>query len=169
MWQFSLRYFMELNAFSAAIKRTASVSILTVYLWVAAPAPSSWHVLSFKDLAAFVTFFFHDTITTLPVILLSTSTKTGLPAFLSTGINMLAVKASNDWVDSNTFEQTFLMGFTKALLRSLDGFPNCLEVNILPQLSASRSDGVEPPLCCHIRQGELVLMDTVEKFLVKIP
>ena len=103
------------------------------------------------------------------MILLSTSTKTDLPEFLSTGINMLAVKASNDCVDSISFGQSFLMGFTKALLRSLDGFPNCLEVNILSQLSASRSDGVEPPLCCHMRQNELVLMDTEEKFLVKIP
>ena len=66
------------------------------------------------------------------------------PGFLSNGINLLAMKASRDYVDCSSSEQRFLKRFTKALRRSLDEFPNCLIVNILRQQSLSRANGPDP-------------------------
>ena len=67
------------------------------------------------------------------------------PGFLSNDINLLAVKVSMDCVNCISFAQSFLMKIVKVLRRSLNEFPNSLEVNILRQLSASRPDGLGPP------------------------
>ena len=82
------------------------------------------------------------------MILLSTSpTQIGLkPGYFSNGINLLAVKASRDYVDCSSCEQSFLMKFAKTLRGSFDEFQNFLEFNILFQPSVSRSDGPEPSL-----------------------
>ena len=47
-------------------------------------------------------------------------------------------------MDCRSAEQSVLMKFEESLRRSLDEFPNCLEVNILCQPSASRPYGPEP-------------------------
>ena len=48
-------------------------------------------------------------------------------------------------MELSSSEQSFLMKFKKALRRSLDKFPNCLEVNVLRHQSAFRPDGPESP------------------------
>ena len=52
-------------------------------------------------------------------------------------------------MDCSSSEQTFSMTFSKVSRRSLDEFPNCLELNILHLPSASRPDGLEPS-CVNI-------------------
>ena len=66
------------------------------------------------------------------------------PGFLSSGINLLPVKASSNCVDCSSSEQSALTKFIKAI-RSLDELPNFLEVDILRQSSAWRPEGLEPP------------------------
>ena len=83
---------MEFNAFSASIKRTASVSIsadISLILFSASPTPIGPE-----------------------------------SGFLSNGINLMAVKASRDCVDSNSSEQSFLIKFAKSLRMSLGEFQN---------------------------------------------
>ena len=132
--------FMELNAFSASIKRYVSNGMENRF------STSILTCTKLQRSSAFVTSFLHNIITTLPVILLSTSpTQIGLkPGYFSNGINLLAVKASRDYVDCSSSEQSFLRKFAKTLRRSLDEFPICLEFNTLLQPSASRNDGPEP-------------------------
>ena len=48
-------------------------------------------------------------------------------------------------MDCRSAEQSVLMKFEESLRRSLDEFPNCLEVNIPCQSSASRPYGPDPP------------------------
>ena len=141
---------MELNAFSASIKGTASVSTsanTSLMTWIADSAPASWPALSCKDPKALVTCLLHNITTILPTILLSTSPKpAGLKlGFLSNGFNLLVARASRGCVDCRSPEQSVLMKFEEILQRSLDEFQNCPEVNILCQPSASRPYGPEPP------------------------
>ena len=71
--------------------------------------------------------------------LITSSTAIGLKSgFFCNGINMLTVKALTGCVDCSSSDQRFFVKFVKALRRSLDEFPHCLEVNILHQPSASR-------------------------------
>ena len=142
--------FMELNAFSASIKRTTSLSILANNISYGMNSSFRTSILTHTKLqrscgfhnilfAQHHDYFTIDSPSTSPAPI-------GLkPGFLSNGINLLAVKASRNCVDYSYSEQSFLMTFAKGLRRSLDEFPNCLEVNILRQSTSSRPDGPEPP------------------------
>ena len=66
------------------------------------------------------------------------------PGFLSSGINRHARNASKD-ADWFSMLKIFLITSANAFHRSRDLFPNCLDVKIHFQPSASVSDGIESP------------------------